>query len=113
MRQEGEIVALLLLLFREDFFRERYRDVRLDSDETNYLVARDGTIVSSSNEARTGTPIDPSLAENELYRDNATLAMEFRQYGGHRPILAAEATAPASGAASDTSFCPSTRPQRR
>ncbi|NBC30087.1 MAG: HAMP domain-containing protein [Spirochaetes bacterium] len=63
VRQEGRIVALLLLLFREDFFRERYRDVRLDSDETNYLVARDGTIVSSSNEERTGMPIDPSLAD--------------------------------------------------
>ena len=62
VRQEGEIVALLLLLFREDFFRERYRDVRLDSDETNYLVARDGTIVSSSNEARTGTPIDQTTS---------------------------------------------------
>ena len=30
------------------------------------------------------------LAENELCRDNAKLALEFRQYGGHRPILAVE-----------------------
>lgn len=47
VRSGNQTVALLILLFREDFFRERYRDVRLESDETNYLATREGIVVSS------------------------------------------------------------------
>jgi len=63
IRQHNKIVALLVLVFREDFFRERYRDVRLDSDELNYLVAGNGTIVSSSDTSRTGMAVSPIFLE--------------------------------------------------
>lgn len=46
VRSSDQTVALLVLLFREDFFRERYREVVLESDETNYLITPDGTVIS-------------------------------------------------------------------
>tara|TARA_B100000614_G_scaffold157018_1_gene138938 strand:- start:133 stop:1965 length:1833 start_codon:yes stop_codon:yes gene_type:complete len=70
VRSDGEIVALLVLLFREDFFRERYRDVRLESDETTYLVSDDATVVSSSDPARTASRVSPEFGERLHERAN-------------------------------------------
>ena len=61
VRNANEIVALLILLFREDFFRERYREVVLESEENNYLVTTNGTVVSSGGGRTIGSRISEEI----------------------------------------------------
>jgi hypothetical protein len=70
IRSGDESVALLVILFREDFFRERYRDVNLESDESNYFVANGGIIVSSNDSSRIGDRISDELTSRLFTRSS-------------------------------------------
>ncbi len=70
IRRGDETVALLVILFREDFFRDRYRDVSLESDGSNYFVANGGMIVSSNDSSRIGNQMSDELTSRLFARSS-------------------------------------------